>query len=1037
MFPFPFYHHIPGSPRAKLVFALVLWGMLAVIMLVAGACAKWQESGLFEVAEPPPWRRLDDVAAAPQPPPAAPAPLPAAEPQFPLVQRWPLTKEDAAPGPSPLDALDPGLIPPDARRPGELPGLVAALVAPPRPPWGAATCVAWGPDVSRVATGGRDGVIRLWDTSDWHVVAELPTPGPGVLALAFSPDGTTLVGGGEGGWLRLWGLAGGPAVVRSTLGRDAGAVRALAFSRDGSALAIAQGRWVQLGDPADDTLAPRLALHCREFEADHVSFSPDGRMLALGWGSHQRGHDLKADCRVLDLRRYHDTPWQAAERSLRATGREWLGFAVGVLLLASVLPLVRARIVPARRSDGGGWNRLLRAWSLASAALLALGLLLWSWNAHAVQLQLPKIGTQRHAALGFTPGGELLLARQESGRPEVALIDLSPRAPGFDGLLWGLIGAEQLLLFAAAILSLWCLLPVVWRGGQRGEGTRFGFGAACGAACVLGCLPILLWARGGTSAVLLAGFAGLTLLAAVGLRRGARDPLPGGRAHTAAGLVAAGVVACLVLRVWCEALLCPVPKATFGEGDEPVVALAASSDGRSAAAAGADGTVRAWDLGASPPAERGVVTRSAYPTGAVAISPDGRRVLAAGPHGLRLWDEAGDGFAERPLDPDAPPRLSAVSLAPDGRTLMAGCADGTLRCWDLGAGQPRPRWTVPAHDGAVLRLALAANGRRLASFGADRAVKVWELGDGAPRLAGRIEVSCGRERPVGLSLAPDGRALAVHDSTERQEGTPGVSTPFGFRPGLSLRIRLTESLWDLGATEPRLVGTSRQPDPLKPDRPPGRMAFAPRGKRWLAGGVGDFGLTCADLDRDVWGKHPRVVEKMTAAGALFSPDGRKLACWGQAWGEGGDKELLRTWDLVGDEWKTGLTLQPSGRVERAAFSPDGLKLIAWVVAQGNSHDVWLYDLAGPTADQPTVLSRGRWFDLLGFAPGGRPIVSTVEGGRIDVWDAAAGIRVWQWALPRPGFRPDTALAPDGRHLVLHDSYGSVFIARLSGVKVAR
>jgi WD40 repeat protein len=82
---------------------------------------------------------------------------------------------------------------------------------------------AFHPDGTRLATGGRDRAIWLWDLERGEEVARLPGHTSYVYSLAFSPDGTTLVSGSGDSTVRLWDTA--PLRVRYQARRDAEALR--------------------------------------------------------------------------------------------------------------------------------------------------------------------------------------------------------------------------------------------------------------------------------------------------------------------------------------------------------------------------------------------------------------------------------------------------------------------------------------------------------------------------------------------------------------------------------------------------------------------------------------------------------------------------------------------------------------------------------------------------------------------------------------------------------------------------------------------
>ncbi len=163
----------------------------------------------------------------------------------------------------------------DVSRP-EAPVLVGSREAPAE-----VNDLLFSPDGARVAVTSRDGSLELVDASTVKLVAGVRAHERRIAGLAFSPDGTLLATAGNDRTVTLLEVAGGSLRERARVSHD-DHVAKVAFSPDGSLLASASNdRTVRVWDVATMNLR---AMHHHDNVLCSVRFTPDGTTLATaGW----------------------------------------------------------------------------------------------------------------------------------------------------------------------------------------------------------------------------------------------------------------------------------------------------------------------------------------------------------------------------------------------------------------------------------------------------------------------------------------------------------------------------------------------------------------------------------------------------------------------------------------------------------------------------------------------------------------------------------------------------------------------------------
>jgi WD40 repeat protein/mono/diheme cytochrome c family protein len=179
--------------------------------------------------------------------------------------------------------------------------------------------------------------------------------------------------------------------------------------------------------------------------------------------------------------------------------------------------------------------------------------------------------------------------------------------------------------------------------------------------------------------------------------------------------------------------------------------VAFSSDGNRLLSGGKDGSVRLWDVTTARELNR--LDGHEDLVSAVAFSPDDRRAVSAGyDHQVILWDlEKGKPVAGFKFDGDAK-YTNAVAFAPDGERALL-CAENKVYVLDAASG--KVLHTLTGHTSAVECAVFSKDGKRVVSGGDDRTLRLWDADTGK-----EIRAYTGHESGVkAVAISGDGKRL--------------------------------------------------------------------------------------------------------------------------------------------------------------------------------------------------------------------------------------------------------------------------------------
>jgi len=574
-------------------------------------------------------------------------------------------------------------------------------------------------DGSLVAAGGRPWTfdktsnddpsfsVYVWSLQGKELKYVLKGHGAVITAVKFSPTAPVLASGSENGILKIWNAESGTEMRSVAMA----AVYALAYSPDGSMLAVADGAYINLFNTTTWERTGRVAVYLEQTPVEAIAFSPDGHVLAVGgWSKKVSLWDVAKRKLIQVLGEHADgvfsVAWSAQSNLLATGGRD------GVVILwdmnkKKALTYLR----PSDDADSLAFTRDGKLLAVGTGDRLEpdSGKTVELWDvATASRRGLLKGHPRRIDSLEFTPSGDSLISVGEEETIRV----------------WDVQTSSFMTYFRGHSLPVWAL-------DYSPDGKLMASGDGAGSIK-------LRTLESGTSVELKGHEERVVDLSF--------DP---------ANRLLASVGWDGTLRLW-QLASQPESQVLLTAGLQ-MTAVKFAPDGK-LAATNCDGNIYLWD-GPDFKSRPGL-KQTGCPT-FLAWSPDSQHFVTGGgdpvnkdsPKSVFLWRVGApdpvkvlEGHSSWPAD---------AAFSPDGKYLVTGSWDGEVIVWDLASGTVRH--TMRGHTDSVTAVAFSPSGKIIASAGTDATLRFWDTVTGQERGV----FTDNKQQFYAMRFHPSGQILAA------------------------------------------------------------------------------------------------------------------------------------------------------------------------------------------------------------------------------------------------------------------------------------